>query len=171
MKYRSDNHPSPDDHQRERGFTLIELMVSMVIMAFGILGFLFLQSQSSKARTFAREMDRATVVAMGQLEELRALNYESSLLFDDDSDTNPTKYPSSGTSITIDADTEVYDQVSIGNFNYYHRYEVTTDRSTRTKRIDLYLVWFTKEQKPDTTVAMVPHNLGGPITLIVSEYK
>jgi len=152
------------------GFTIIELLIAMAIMAIGIMGFLFLQTQSVKGRTFAREMDRATTVARSQLEELRALDYDSSLLDDDDSDTGPTKYPSIGTTITIAGNDEKYDQISIGNFNYFYRYEVTTDRETETKFINLYIAWFIKEKNASTT-NLVPHHLGAPLTIAVSAYK
>jgi len=160
------------NHCNMSGFTIIELMIAMVVMAIGIMGFLFLQTQSVKGRTFAREMDRATTVARYQLEELRSLNYDNNLIADDDSDTTPTKYPSTGTSITVAGNAENYDEISIGNFKYYSRYEVTTDQSiddqsTKTKYIKLYIAWLIKEQN-STTTALVAHSLGAPLIITVS---
>jgi prepilin-type N-terminal cleavage/methylation domain-containing protein len=63
-----------------KGFTLIELMVAMVVMAFGILGFIFLQTRSIEGRFFSREMNRAITVAQQQMDILMGLDFNDSLL-------------------------------------------------------------------------------------------
>lgn len=63
-----------------RGFTLIELMVAMVVLAFGILGFMFLQTRSIEGRLFSREMNRAITIAQQQMDILMGLDFNNSFL-------------------------------------------------------------------------------------------
>ena len=79
----------------DKGFTLIELIIAMVIMAFGILGFTFLNSRALNNRTFSRDLNRATVVAERVAENLMYLEYDDPLLTDDKGDAVATKYPTS----------------------------------------------------------------------------
>ncbi len=62
------------------GFTLIELMVAMAIMAFGVLGFMFLQTRSVAGRTFSRELNRAVIIAQQQMDRLLAADYNDPML-------------------------------------------------------------------------------------------
>jgi len=55
-------------------------MVAMAVLAFGILGFMFMQGRATQGRTFSREMSRATIVAQSQIESLLSLDFKSSLL-------------------------------------------------------------------------------------------
>ncbi len=65
---------------KNQGFTIIELMVAMMVLAFGILGFMFMQGRAIQGRTFSREMSRATIVAQNQIEDLRLLDLNDSHL-------------------------------------------------------------------------------------------
>ena len=64
----------------KKGFTLIELMVAMVVLAFGILGFMFLQTRSIEGRVFSREMNRAVTIAQQHMEILMGTDFDDSLL-------------------------------------------------------------------------------------------
>ena len=78
-----------------KGFTIIELIIAMAVLAFGIIGFTFLNSRALQNRTFSRDLNRATVTAERVAENLMYLQYDDPLL-DDDSSEDPavaTKYP------------------------------------------------------------------------------
>ena len=110
-----------------KGFTLIELMIAMAVLAFGILGFTFLNSRALTNRTFSRDLNRATVIAERVAENLMYLEYDDPLLADDNSDATATKYP-------IDTSTAYMD------------YTVTTKGYTSPQGTTTTDKWFTVEQ-------------------------
>jgi len=58
-----------------RGFTLLEVMVALVILSIGILGYMTVQFQSVKGRAFAKTLHRAMTTGITDLEELRTLDF------------------------------------------------------------------------------------------------
>jgi len=133
------------------GFTLIELMIAMAIMAFGVLGYTFLQSRSLQNRVFSREMNRATIIAQDFTEQLMALPYNHSLL-DADTSGNPTTHPLSGSGVTKDGQQWIV--TTEGNFRYYTRWVVTAGiPDTNVKLIELFTVW-EKKSPDDGTISL-----------------
>ncbi len=59
---------------RERGFTLLEVMVALVLLAFGILAFMQVMPVALKASKRAEETTIATLLAQQKLEEWRAID-------------------------------------------------------------------------------------------------
>ncbi len=135
---------------KQKGFTIIELMIAMGILAFGILGFTFLNSRALSNRTFSRDLNRATVTAEQLAENLVCLEYDDTLLADDNSDAVATKHPLSSASngdtdtiagldytvstktYTDPAGTTTTDKwytVQSGKQRYHLRWEVTTGNS------------------------------------------
>jgi len=55
----------------ENGFTLIEVMVSIVILAIGLLGLAPMMAISITGNAFANEATEATVLAQDRIEELK----------------------------------------------------------------------------------------------------
>ena len=55
----------------ENGFTLIEVMVSIVILAIGLLGLAPMMAISITGNSFANEATQATVLAQDKIEELK----------------------------------------------------------------------------------------------------
>ena len=53
------------------GFTLIEVMVSIVILAIGVLGLAPLMAVSITSNAFSNEATRANVIAQDKIEELK----------------------------------------------------------------------------------------------------
>jgi len=143
------SHKSKDrkNHNTVKGFTLIELMIAMAVMAFGVLGYTFLQSRSLQNRVFSREMNRATIIAQDFTEQIMALPYNHPLLADvDDGSDAPTVHPPSGEGVTMDSTQWLL--TTDGNFRYYTRWEVTAGLpNTDIKMIELFTAW--EKKSPD----------------------
>jgi len=60
--------------QDQRGFTLIELMITLVVLSFGLLGLAGLQVQLVRANSFNSSMTIATAIGTDLLEEANALS-------------------------------------------------------------------------------------------------
>ena len=135
------------------GFTLVELMIALAIMAFGVLGYTFLQSRALQTRVFAREMNRATIVAQSVLEQLTALPYDHDLL-------SSGSHPPSGTGVTQEG--QQWFQTNEGNFRYYTRWVVTDNTPvTDIKLIEIYTAWEKKD--PDTgAITLGGYNTANP---------
>lgn len=73
-------------NQNEKGFTLIEVLISMTIFSFGVLAIINMQLLSASINVKARGMTEAVIFAQNKIEELSALSYDDDLL--KDSDTN-----------------------------------------------------------------------------------
>jgi type IV pilus assembly protein PilV len=57
--------------QDTRGFTLLEVMITVVILAIGLLGLAGLQIVAIKGNSFGQQMTAASTFAQNQLETLR----------------------------------------------------------------------------------------------------
>ncbi len=57
--------------RNDKGFTLIEVMISMVILAIGILGLAPLMVLSIYSNTYSQDLTRATAVAQDRIEQLK----------------------------------------------------------------------------------------------------
>ncbi len=56
---------------REKGFTLIEVMVSLAVVIIGLLGIMGLQTTTMRANRLSRGLERAKVYAGQVMEDLR----------------------------------------------------------------------------------------------------
>ncbi len=61
----------------KKGFTLIEVLIALTILAIGLLGVALMQVTSISGNTFSREMSVATELGQDMLEKLRTLQYTS----------------------------------------------------------------------------------------------
>jgi type IV pilus assembly protein PilV len=64
-------------HKGQKGFTLIEVMIAMVILATGLLALMGLQIVSIRSNAFSNEMAQASILAQTRLEEIRNKPYAS----------------------------------------------------------------------------------------------
>ena len=55
----------------QRGFTLIEIMISMALLVVGLLGVIALHATTVKGNRISRELERARVYAQQLMEDLR----------------------------------------------------------------------------------------------------
>ena len=64
--------PNPVN-KRERGFTLIEVMIAMVLTAIAIMGIIALYITETKASGFSRHTTEAAVLAEDKVEKIRTM--------------------------------------------------------------------------------------------------
>jgi len=63
--------------RRQQGFTLIEVMIALVILATGLLALMTMQIVSIRANAFSSEMTYAAMLAQSRLERIRNMPYDS----------------------------------------------------------------------------------------------
>ena len=66
-----------EQHKAQNGFTLIEVMIALVILAGGLLALMTLQIVSIRANAFSSEMTYAGMLAQRRLEQIRNTAYAS----------------------------------------------------------------------------------------------
>jgi len=76
--------------RQSQGFTLIEVMIALVILAVGLLALMAMQIVSIKANAFSSEMTYSTMLAQRQLETLKNLPFTDALLTGTTPPTLPT---------------------------------------------------------------------------------
>ena len=147
-----------------KGFTIIELLIAMAVMAYGILGFTFLNSRALQNRTFSRDLNRATVTAERITENLVCLEYDDPLLADDadgetwdDATSYPTSSTAAGTIAGMDYIVTTFDNFKWFTFQqenqrYHLRWRVTTTDNSlvpdkEIKRILIYAAFDKKNLK------------------------
>lgn len=62
----------PGLRRRQRGFTLLEAMIALLVVAFGMLGLASMQTQLSRSSEVAMQRSEATRLAQQQIETMRA---------------------------------------------------------------------------------------------------
>jgi len=70
----------------EKGFTLIEILIAIVVFAIGILAVGKMQIAAIKGNYFANDLTRATTLAQDRMEKLISLSYIDNDLLDTDGD-------------------------------------------------------------------------------------
>lgn len=105
-----------------RGFTLVEVLIGLVILAIGLLAIAALQITSVKVNASSATVTRATLLAKSQLEYLRDLPYSHASL--GSGSHNPT-------GVTVPA------SFSMG-------YQVAEDAVASTKTIQVTVSWTDK---------------------------
>lgn len=69
--------------RRRRGMSLVEVMIAMVIMAFGMLGVAGLQVRAITEGSSGRHLSTASALARNRVEELSRLAWDATELADD----------------------------------------------------------------------------------------
>jgi len=69
--------------RREKGFTLIEVMISIIILSIGVLGLAPLMAVSVTGNSFSNEATRANVIAQDRIEQLKNATIFPSMPFAD----------------------------------------------------------------------------------------
>ncbi|HJX04050.1 MAG TPA: type IV pilus modification protein PilV [Dehalococcoidia bacterium] len=63
--------------KKNAGFTLIEVMIALVILAVGLLALATMQIVSVRSNAFSTEMTYATMLAQSRLEQIRNTSYDN----------------------------------------------------------------------------------------------
>jgi type IV pilus assembly protein PilV len=123
---------------RERsGFTIIEVLIGIVILAVGLLAIAALQVSAMRTNSFAGDLSEANAYAQAKMEALIALPYDHSDLDDAEeavdtvtSFTEPSPPPGYSISWTVDVDNPIPD----------------------TKQIRVTVSWFERGQSKTTVL-------------------
>jgi prepilin-type N-terminal cleavage/methylation domain-containing protein len=119
------------------GFTLIEAMVALTILAVGLLGMLGLQLRAMERAEWGRHSSEAARIVGDKLEELNRVSWGDPLL-------QPTAWTvGNAVALTIQSPTGAVQQQS---FNLQWR--VTADAAdTSLRHVDVRATWMEKDQR------------------------
>lgn len=121
------------------GFSLVEMMIAMAILAFGLMGIAAMQINSMRGSQGSRDLTRAVEAAQGQIEQLSRLNWS-------DLPTGTWTTPVASTS-TIDGSVEQIDQI------YMVDQRVSDVIADQTRSIDVRVSW-TDPRRGDRTYTL-----------------
>jgi prepilin-type N-terminal cleavage/methylation domain-containing protein len=84
----------PERLQTDRGFTLVEVLISMLILTIGMIAVAGLLAMATQMQIGAREAARSTRLAQDKIDELMKLNFSSApaVAVGGDLDANATNY-------------------------------------------------------------------------------
>jgi type IV pilus assembly protein PilV len=118
--------------QMEKGFTLSEVLVAIVVLSLGLLGLETMHIAAIQVNTIASRMTQATTLAQERAELLMALPYNDPTLADTTSKGSFTSYtdpqPPQGYTIRWEVDTDV--------------------PSAGIKTVNIYVTWKNKSSQP-----------------------
>jgi len=118
----------------EKGFTLGEVLVAMVVFSVALLGLARMQIGAIQVNTIASRLTQGTTLAQDRVEQLMALSYNDSTLADTTAKGTFTSYtdpnPPQGYTIRWDVDTDV--------------------PSTGIKTINIFVTWKNKASQTKT---------------------
>lgn len=63
--------------REKKGFTLLEVMITLVILSVGMLGLASMQIMAIKGNSFGQRLSIASTLAQNKLEELRQVEFDS----------------------------------------------------------------------------------------------
>lgn len=103
----------------ERGFTLIEVIAGLIVLAIGLIAIASMQITAIKGSAFSSHMTQAAILAQDQLEYLKNLPFDHPDL-------------SSGN----------HDEGQIPNTTFSRTYEVVEDTGNSLKTITVTIQWY-----------------------------
>jgi len=120
--------------QREKGFSLIEVLIAMVILAVGLLALSSMQGTFATGSASSRQMIRATDLAMSRLNILKTSDYGATILTDTDGD---------GVSGLDHTGSAADQQNTITSYpsQYMVYWNIAEDSSTNIKRVNVIVEW------------------------------
>ena len=119
--------------KNDKGFTLIEVMISMVILAVGVLGLAPLMVLSIYSNTYSQDLTRATAVAQDRIEQMKNAGNFALMPYTEGPDVIDGTY---NRAVRVD-DTSTDGSVPVG----VYRIKVTiswTDKKGMTRSVDYF---------------------------------
>lgn len=119
------------------GFSLIEVLVSLVILAVGLLGLALLQTTAIKGNEIANKASVATELAQDTLEEFRRVAWANVM-----SQANTTAFNNTSTPIYASLPGAAGDSVIVRGTTYYRIWRVDPNIANATlKTITVWSCW------------------------------
>jgi len=115
--------------KREKGFTLLEVMIALLILSIGLLGLAGLQIASTKSNSFSNQMTIGITLGQDGLEILRNLEY-------DDTQLNAGNHTDSDNPLR-----------RLGDMGFNRSWTVSEDAANKLKTITVTVQW----PDPDNT--------------------
>jgi prepilin-type N-terminal cleavage/methylation domain-containing protein len=120
--------PRPRRLSGERGMTMVEMMIALIVLSIGLLGIAAIFPSGRRFSTRDRMMTTASDLALQKLEQIRTYSY---------SDSNLTV----GTHPSVTGET-------VGPNNHYVRWWTVTQIATDLRMADVRVTWTT--MRPET---------------------
>ena len=151
---------------KEKGFTLIELMIAMVVLGIGILALIQMQVAAMNGNLSANQMTTAMTLAQDEIEQLKRLALTDGALTDNNAGNNAnlTSTPNAASLEHTDVGNPIDERGGSTGLRRYRRFwNVADDTPTQgAKTIVVFVFWGAMEANglPRHRV-MVPTIIGG----------
>ncbi|MBU1343059.1 MAG: prepilin-type N-terminal cleavage/methylation domain-containing protein [Proteobacteria bacterium] len=131
----------------DQGFTLIEIMITMLILSIGILGISAMQIHAISDNSYGMDLTECATLGQNKLEQLLAIDYNDATLNDTDGDgtgqdTNNDGIDNSGNNFGLGHNTTGTADFNETNGNYTIFWNIAIDEPvTGSKKISIIVTW------------------------------
>ena len=122
----------------DKGFTLIELVIAILVFAVGILGIVKTQSLSIMGNTYGMHMSQAVNIAQDKLEELQNLSITSNTFDDGTPNASVTQYTK-----------------TVNGVDYAIEYNVLPVSPGGAKQVEIVVGWAEVLRSPTISVTFI----------------
>ncbi len=129
------------------GFTLIEVLITLVIFAVGILGLALMQISAIKGNSVANQVTEAANIASDQIEQIFSWDYNDNRL---EEDTNGTYTLTNGADQVADG----HRLDAGGNYDIIWNVQENTPVAD-SKTVAVTVIWFDKGQRKELTLTTI----------------
>jgi type IV pilus assembly protein PilV len=153
----------------ESGFTLIEILIAIAILAFGLLAVATMQVTGIRTNARANSMSQGLTLAQDKVEELISLSYDHSDLLDSDGDGTDQDTDNDGIDDdggnfglddTVDGGGNIIADNSDANGRYTTYWNVVTDEpATNSKTIRVIVTWTERGRNKRVALDFIRANL------------
>ena len=130
---------------KEKGFTLIELMIAMIVLGIGILALIQMQVAAMSGNLSANQMTIATTLAQDEIEQLKRLALSDAALTDTNAGNNAdlTSTPNAASLDHTDANNPINERGGTTGLRRYRRFwNVADDTPTQgVKTVVVFVFW------------------------------
>ncbi|WP_282755914.1 type IV pilus modification protein PilV [Desulfuromonas thiophila] len=129
------------------GFTLIEVLITLVIFAVGILGLALMQLSAIRGNSVANRVTEASNIASDQIEQIFNWNYNDNRLTES---TNATYTLTNGANQTADG----HQLDTSGNYDLIWNVQENIP-AAGSKTVDITVIWFDRGQRKELTFSTI----------------